>query len=229
MIINNQFNRSGFVVIKNFTKKNESNLFEKKLFKIYGNILKIKINKKNIHSIISQHEKNKNYDLLYRAFKKYSSDKCFENLSKKFSTLARKIFKKNYEFINSGVAIGIKKSKRTAYNWHQEKPYYKKINTLHFQFPILNPVNIKNGTMSVLKGSNKLGFLKEVSNIKLSKKSINSFVPKKINIFKKIYPEKYINLNLGDICIFDENLIHKTNKNITNKIRFAGIIRLRKI
>jgi ectoine hydroxylase-related dioxygenase (phytanoyl-CoA dioxygenase family) len=194
MIINNQFNRSGFVVIKNFIKKNESNLFEKKLFKIYGNILKIKINKKNIHSIISQHEKNK-----------------------------------NYEFINSGVAIGIKKSKRTAYNWHQEKPYYKKINTLHFQFPILNPVNIKNGTMSVLKGSNKLGFLKEVSNIKLSKKSINSFVPKKINIFKKIYPEKYINLNLGDICIFDENLIHKTNKNITNKIRFAGIIRLRKI
>jgi hypothetical protein len=33
---------------KNFIKKNESNLFEKKLFKIYGNILKIKINKKNI-------------------------------------------------------------------------------------------------------------------------------------------------------------------------------------
>jgi hypothetical protein len=54
-------------------------------------------------------------------------------------------------------------------------------------------------------------------------------VPKKINIFKKKYPEKYINLNLGDVCIFDENLIHKTNKNITNKIRFAGIIRLKKI
>lgn len=51
----------------------------------------------------------------------------------------------------------------------------------------------------------------------------------KINIFKKIYPEKYINLNLGDVCIFDENLIRKTNTNTTNKIIFAGIIRLREI
>ena len=91
----------------------------------------------------------------------------------------------------------------------------------------VNKVYAKQNPSTYLRKYGNLN--KFITNRKLSKKSINSFVPKKINIFKKKYPEKYINLNLGDVCIFDENLIHKTNKNITNKIRFAGIIRLKKI
>ena len=31
--------------------------------------------------------------------------------------------KKKTKLINAGINIGIKNSKRTAYKWHQEKPY----------------------------------------------------------------------------------------------------------
>jgi hypothetical protein len=37
----------------------------------------------------------------------------------------------------------------------------------------------------------------------------------------------FFNMKLTDLAIFHENLIHKSNKNFTNKIRFSGIIRLR--
>ncbi len=83
--------------------------------------------------------------------------------------------------------------------------------------------------MSVLSGSHNLGFIKKVDNHKLSKKSINSFVPKNIINIKKKYPEKFINMNLKDIVLFNENIIHRSNENISNKVRFAGIIRLREI
>ena len=81
--------------------------------------------------------------------------------------------------------------------------------------------------MSVLKGSNKLGFIREVTNKKLSKKSINSYVPKDIKKIKKNLPEKFINMHLKDIVLFDENLIHKSNENRTKKVRFAGVVRLK--
>ena len=81
--------------------------------------------------------------------------------------------------------------------------------------------------MSVLKGSNKLGFIREVTNKKLNKKSINSYVPKDIKKIKKNLPEKFINMHLKDIVLFDENLIHKSNENRTKKVRFAGVVRLK--
>jgi hypothetical protein len=36
-------------------------------------------------------------------------------------------------------------------------------------------------------------------------------------------------MKLKDIVLFSENIIHRTNKNTSNKVRFAGIIRLKKI
>ena len=55
------------------------------------------------------------------------------------------------------MAIGLNDNlKRISYDWHQEKPYYSDITTIHFQFPILNQCTKKNGTMSVLSGSHKI-------------------------------------------------------------------------
>ena len=42
---------------------------------------------------------------------------------------------------------------------------------------------------------------------------------------KKYFKEKFLNMDLGDVYIFHENIIHKSNINKTNKIRFAGIVR----
>tara|TARA_B100002052_G_scaffold255304_1_gene245426 strand:- start:718 stop:1419 length:702 start_codon:yes stop_codon:yes gene_type:complete len=224
-----QFHKNGFVIIKDFFKINEIEAFEKSLMKTYSGFFKIKLNKKNIHKIISKLEYEGMYDLLYGALKKFIKTEPFKKASIRLTKYSQKLFNRKYKHANSGMAIGIKKSKRTAYKWHQEKPYYKSFSTIHYQFPILNSNNLKNGTMSVLSGSHNLGFIKKVDNYKLSKKSINSFVPKNIVNIKKKYPEKFINMNLKDILLFDENIIHRSNKNTSDKVRFAGIIRLREI
>ena len=227
-IYNKKFYSNGYVIIKDFLNNNEVKNFENFLLNTYSKQLKINLNKKNIHSIIKKSEEEEMYDQLYGALKKFAKTKPFRDVSKKFIKLCKLIFNKHYKFANAGMAIGIQDSKRTAYEWHQEKPYYKDLSTIHFQFPILNSCNKKNGTMSVLAGSNKLGFIKKVNNKKLSKTSINSFIPKNINKIKKKFSEKFINMNLKDIIIFSENILHKTNKNISNQIRFAGIVRLKK-
>jgi ectoine hydroxylase-related dioxygenase (phytanoyl-CoA dioxygenase family) len=222
----NKFSKDGYVVIKNFFNQREINDFEKQLLSTYSKYLNVSLNKKNIHSTVLSNESNGNHDSLYKALISYTKKKPFKSASKKLTKLSKLFFNKNFKPIASGMAIGINKSKRTAYEWHQEKPYYKEISTIHYQFPILNLCNRINGTMSVLAGSHNLGFIKEVVNLKFSKKSINSFVPKRIKQIKKKYPEKFINMKLTDVVLFNENIVHRSNSNISNKVRFAGIIRL---
>jgi hypothetical protein len=33
-------------------------------------------------------------------------------------------------------------------------------------------------------------------------------------------------MKLGDVCMFSDNIVHRTNKNYSNKIRFVPIVRL---
>jgi len=222
------YDKKGYIVIKNFLKKKEKKDFSLELFKIYSKILKKEINSKNIHKIISNYEKQKKYDELYSAFRKYCKNKSFKKFSKRLRLLAKKIHKnKKFKVVNTGMAIGIKDSTRTAYKWHQEKPYYKNIETIHFQFPAYGICNKKNGTMSVMEGSHNIGFEKKLRNIKLHKKSINSFVPKNINKLKKKFTERSVILKERDLVVFNQCLIHKTNSNKSNKIRFAANLRLK--
>jgi len=222
-----RYQKDGYVIIKKFLKKKEIHFFEDKLFKIYSNNLKINIDKKNIHKVINSKEKNKFYDQLYLCYKKYIVSKPFKDIQKRFSLFCKRIFKIRYTYLNSGMAIGISNSKRTAYDWHQEKSYYDIKNTIHFQFPIISPATKNNGTMSVLKSSHNLGEIKKVKNIKFSKKSVNTFKPTNIKNIKKKFKEKFVTMKLGDVCIFNENIIHRTNKNYSKNIRFVPIIRLK--
>ena len=81
--------------------------------------------------------------------------------------------------------------------------------------------------MSVLEGSHNIGYEKKLTNIKLHKKSINSFVPKSINKLKKKFSEKSVILKERDLVIFNQCLLHKTNSNKSNKVRFAANLRLK--
>ena len=77
-----QYDKKGYLVIKNFLKKKEKNNFSSELFKVYSKILKKEINSKNIHKIISDYEKHKKYDELYSAFRKYCKNQSFKKFLK---------------------------------------------------------------------------------------------------------------------------------------------------
>lgn len=224
-----EFFKNGYSIIKNFLSPEDVENFKYMLVDGYGAILKENITLENISKVISKYEKDGLYDKLYEAFKNNISSHHFVKMGKKFSNYVSKNFGLNTKLISTGYAIGIKDAKRTSYDWHQEKPYYDKEETIHLQFPMIYPCNEKNGTMSVLEGSQKLGYVKETSSIQQGKKTVYSYVPKKITDYINVYPERYINMSIRDAAIFDQNLIHRTNKNSVDDVRFAGIVRLQVI
>ena len=220
-----QFHTKGYYIFKNRLPVLNVKKVEKSFFSTYSKVLGCDVNKKNYSKIIFNFEKLKKFDELYFALKKFSSRKELLNFSKFFNKILTNIFKENFKLINTGMAIGLNNSMRTSYNWHQEKPYYPNKKTIHFQFPLLRPCNKKNGTMSVLSGSNKEGYICSTKNIKRSQKSVNSFVPKDIKKYKKKYREFFINMKKKDFVVFHENVIHRTNKNISPNTRFSCIFR----
>jgi len=227
LLYKKNFEKYGFVIIRNFLKNDEIKKLKNDLINSYKKYLNKVINQKSINAIISNYEKNKRWDELYFAFKKYNQSNIFKKISHRLTKLDPLLVKKKSrtKLLTAGLNISIKGSKRTAYKWHQEKPYYKNISTIHFQFPILNIFNKRNGTMSILSGSHKLGFIKKTITKQQHKKSVYSYIPKNIRKIEKKFTEKSINMNLKDIVVFSENVLHRSNKNLTNKIRFAGTIR----
>ena len=164
---------------------------------------------------------------MYDAFNDARNSKAFLKISKKLETLTKNFFNVKPKQLTCAYAIGIKNSTRTSYDWHQEKTYYSKIKkkTFHYQFPFFGKCNKSNGTMSVLEGSHNLGEILDYSYNRKNKKSIYSYIPTDIKLMKKYFKEKYLTMDLGDVCIFHENIVHRSNLNKTNKVRFAGINR----
>ena len=132
-IYNKKLYSNGYIIIKDFLNNNEVKNFENFLLNTYSKQLKINLNKKNIHSIIKKFEEEGMYDQLYGALKKFTKTKPFRDVLKKFIKLCKLIFNKRYKPVRdnaiAGMAIGINGSKKTAYEWHQEKPYYKNLST----------------------------------------------------------------------------------------------------
>jgi len=223
------FLKQGYVVIQKFLSKSDLENCHNQLIKSYNKILNKNINYKNVDQILILHEKNKDWDKMYEAFKEVSNSNAFKKISKKLAILARKILDIKLKSINTAYAIGMKSTNRTNYLWHQEKSYYSNLNTIHFQFPFIRPLNKKNGTMSFLEKSHVMGNIQNLYNKQKHSKSVNSFVPKEMKEIEKNFKEKFLTLLMGDVCLFHENIIHRSNANNTNKIRFAGIVRFQKI
>ncbi len=222
-----KFENHGYVFFRKAIPSQKLKKLEKKLFLIYSKVLCINVNSKNFSDIIHDFEKNKRYEILYTAYQKFIKCSEFKDIAISIKKLYSKIYFKKASLLKTGVAIGLNNSTRTAYKWHQEKSYYNNFKTLHYQFPILNKCTKNNGTMSFLDKSHKRGFIKQSKNIKKGKSHINSYVPNNISILKKKYKIRYAQMNLRDIVMFNENIIHRSNPNLTNKVRLAGIIRLK--
>jgi ectoine hydroxylase-related dioxygenase (phytanoyl-CoA dioxygenase family) len=223
------FFKQGYVVIHKFLSKSDLEDCHNQLIKSYNKILNKNINQKNIDQILILHEKNKDWDKMYKAFKEVSNSNAFKKISQKLMILGKKILNIKLKNLNTAYAIGMKSNNRTSYFWHQEKSYYSNVISIHFHFPFFRPLNKKNGTMSFLEKSHSMGKIRNLYNKQKHSKSVYSFVPKEIKEIKKNFKEKFLTLPMGDVCLFHENIIHRTNVNKTNQIRFAGIVRFQEL
>lgn len=221
-----EYTKNGYYIFRDVLNRTELKKCRNALIKIYNQELDKRIDDKNFDKLISKHEQKKNWDKMYLAFSKINMSQPFVKIVKRLKSFTKKNFQIQTKKITSAYAIGIKGSTRTNYEWHQEKSYYPNHDIINYQFAFLRSLNKNNGTMSVLEGSHLLGKISKLNYMRKHKKSTYSYVPKEIKKIKNYYKEKFIKLNVGDVCVFHENILHKSNINKTNKVRFAGVVRL---
>ena len=215
----------GWVSLKKFIPKKIISTLEADFDKVALDICGLKFEK----AVIYLNKRNK--DKLYRLCTDVEKTSSHMYLIKTFNEKYKKIFNKKQPIINLGqfVLPGPPADKRLVYNFHQESNYYKDYNTTaHFHFPIFNNANLQNGAMSVLSKSHKLKRITETKNHK-KKGGFLSIVPKNLNELIDKYSHITFDLKLGDLLLFDGNLIHKSNPNKTKKCRVIGIHRIAQI
>ena len=218
--IKNDYNKQGFVSIKNYINK-------KDLIELKNNINKVCMTtykKKDFLSLIIHLDKT-NKKKLYHLHLIISKINSFRLLNSNLSKFNKIIFpKKNIFYIDEGVMPGLPKDKRLTYDFHQETNYYKRgfDDILNIHYPIFHKSNLKNGSMSALLGSHKMGKL-EFEKSRISDNSYTNLLPKNISNIKKKYEEVLFELELGDVVFFHKDLIHKSNFNYSNKPRPVGV------
>ena len=115
------------------------------------------------------------------------------------------------------------KDRRLTYGYHQESSYKQNFDDfVSIHFPIFCKSSVKNGTMSALNKSHKLGHL-GYNKKRISKNSFTSLIPKKINEIEKNFEEIHYELNVGDVVFFHKDLVHKSNFNNSEACRPIAI------
>ncbi len=95
---------------------------------------------------------------------------------------------------------------------------------INVHYPLLRTSTTENGTMSILPGSHHYGTL-NYSKSRVSSDSYTDLVPKNIEEITASLPEFHCYLELGDVVIFQKDLIHRSNYNGSELCRSVGVSR----
>ena len=128
--------------------------------------------------------------------------------------------------ISGGFLLGIPKDNRLVYDFHQESNYMREFESIfNFHFPLLRKSTRNNGTMSVLRGSHKIGTV-SFEKKKVSQNAYTNLIPTTIEKIKEEFQEVHCILEPGDCVVFHKDLVHKSNFNASNLCRPVGTARL---
>lgn len=141
----------------------------------------------------------------------------------------RKVVDRLSEFVSnsliSGPGLFINKpfTKRLLYRWHSEAHYYPKRRTfLNAWFPLFGDKTLKNGTMSFKVGSHGRDY--PFAEYQEASYYFRQFeIP---DIFHQEFPEYHVQCKRGDLVLFDRNLVHKSNENLSQYFSFAMVARI---
>lgn len=222
---NYNYKDHGFVILKNVINENLIKQLIDELNFCFSSKLK---NFKNLNQAVLYLDKN-DKDLLYHIIQTSSKLSVFNEITLKIKRNLKKVLEVDSPIfeLDSSYLIGLPSSNRITYDFHQESNYWKdfKYDVITVHYPISKKLTKKNGSMSVLIGSHKLKTLNfKKPNIKAQ--HTTSLVPLKIDEYRKKFKEYTFVLKRGDCAFFHKDLIHRSNLNLTDKIRIAGITRI---
>ena len=235
---NKKFDKTGFVLIKNFlTKSDKKAIFKafyetaSKYLKLGINSSKINFNSTTLHNklINFRKKKPKEFGDMYDELNLNASLKSVF-YSKKFIETFSKILKTKKELLiinGFTLRLDVPFDKRNVLDWHTDAPYYEQTDP-HYNAGVcwaaLTDNSAENGTVKFIPGSNKSKV--NTKKLKFTRRGKQGGAAIKTQVSKKEEKKaKDLDIFFGDIGIFHMNLKHKSGKNISKKMRFTIICR----
>ena len=126
-----------------------------------------------------------------------------------------------------GYVLGIPGSSRLSYDWHQDGSYHENAvgSRLHVWFPIFHDATINNGCMTFLEDSHKIGILNYTTTNK-TKDGYTTNLVQNIDDIESQSKKILCELEVGDCVFFSDSIIHKSNENLSNLCRIAGVFKI---
>lgn len=129
-----------------------------------------------------------------------------------------------------GIFINRPNTQRLLYKFHSEKHFYpKRRNFLNIWFPLFGDKTKDNGTMSLKVKSHTKDFpFTEYSGYNKSTENKSNFyrqyeIPSNL---LETYDEHICEVKRGGVILFNSNLVHKSNSNLSKSYSFAGVARI---
>ncbi|HZM00231.1 MAG TPA: phytanoyl-CoA dioxygenase family protein [Planctomycetota bacterium] len=125
--------------------------------------------------------------------------------------------------VNSHVIFSIPDDDRSMWSWHQESSYdVFEGDGINFCVPVFEPATRENGTMSLLKGSHKLGPLP--FDKQRPENGSTTLLPRGIEQLVADREEVHFIAEPGDLIGFDRDLVHRSNRNRSPRPRVTAVV-----
>ncbi|MEA5579053.1 phytanoyl-CoA dioxygenase family protein [Anabaena sp. UHCC 0451] len=126
--------------------------------------------------------------------------------------------------VNSHIIFSIPNDTRSMWSWHQESTYdfLEEATGLNFCVPIFEQASQENGTMSILRGSHKLGKLPFEKQIALN--GSTTLLPKGMETILADYEEIHFIADPGDMIGFHRDIVHRSNTNSSTRPRITAVV-----
>lgn len=109
-----------------------------------------------------------------------------------------------------------------AWEWHQDYGYWYNygclLPTMNSCIIAIDAANRENGCLQVLRGSHKIG---RINHDRINDQTVAD--DEKIGEAIKRFELEYIEMDPGDALIFDGNLLHRSNSNLSDRDRWSFI------
>ena len=131
-----------------------------------------------------------------------------------------------YLTVDTFMIFGLPRDKRLAFEWHQDTVYLPNLsNYTNFWITLFSDATPECGTLSILKGSHKMGDF-DVYTEKSEPEAYRQYIPKNWKDLVEDYEEVHIQTSPGDVAVFHPAIVHRSNFNTSNKVRFSLVTRI---
>ena len=173
-------------------------------------------------------------EALYQVQKFFPSSPTMRGLfDDKFLNLVRNLLKSSSNtLLIDGPALFVNRpnTERLLYKWHSEAHYYpKRRRFLNIWLPLFDNKSKQSGTMSFKIASHKTDFpFSDYQGFNRNSQNLaNYFVQYEIpSNFLDKFEEHWCETKRGDLVIFDRNLVHRSNLNLSDSYSVALVARV---